>query len=124
MHSNNGGKTNASDTILNKNKDHVVLDLIKKIPVPIYFGYTDKKTPQEFIKELIRYAKAKGIEHSVIVERVLPVALKGKAAEWFEFMGGFTDWEKFQTGLQDAFGPADYKDALKRELEARTQHPN
>lgn len=94
-----------------------------RLPLPSYHGHADEKTPNEFLSELERFGVAQNIEPNDVVLRVVPVALTGAAQRWWEFMGGFTEWTLFKEALQTEFGSVNYTTLLKRELDARSQHP-
>ncbi|KAF4527214.1 hypothetical protein B566_EDAN006140, partial [Ephemera danica] len=95
-----------------------------KVPMPEYYGFQDARTPKDFLEELQRYGRAQGFTSASLLERIVPAALKGVAARWWTFMGGFNSWNDFEIGLQTEYGPPDYRDALLIELESRTQHPD
>lgn len=93
------------------------------LPMPKYEGFEDKKTPAQFISECERYARSQGFEPAVLLERAMLTALERSAYEWWDFTKGFTDWKTFCKALQAEFGAANYKEMLRREMEARTQAP-
>lgn len=95
-----------------------------KIPVPVFEGHADSRTPQEFIEEVERFRTTQGLSREETLAKVIPFALQKNALRWWNFYGGFEDWDKFVQALQKEFGATSYKQLLRRELDARTQHPD
>lgn len=95
-----------------------------RMDLPKYQGHGDAKTPSAFISAMERFATAQGISQTDLLQRAVPVALSGAAQRWWDFHGAFTEWESFKIALQREFGAINYIYILKRELEARTQHPD
>ena len=78
---------------------------VQKQPMPTYRGYDDPKTPSEFLMEVTRFAAAEGLNSTVVMQQLLPAALSDKVWRWWNFMGGFEDWDLFQAALQREYGP-------------------
>lgn len=99
-------------------------DLVRslKLEVPTFAGRADQKTPEQFVRSLIRYAKAQHQSETWVLRELLPVALVGDAERWWSSRGGFETWEEFSHDFHSAFGQPDRKRRLQRELDDRTQH--
>lgn len=108
-----------------ENANAIQKDPIKlKLPLPTFSGRGDPKSPSDFIMELERFAASKGVEPQQLLARAIPVSMTGPARRWWEFKKGFTKWSDFTDALSREYGATNYKRVLKRELEARTQHPD
>lgn len=90
------------------------------LPVPTYEGHTDPKSVADFLQELADYSSAEGLTDAEVLQRVLPVSLKGSAARWRRRQT-FGSWAQFKDQLRIEFLPPDYAVRLKDELRARTQ---
>lgn len=90
------------------------------LPVPTYEGHTDPKSVADFLQELADYRSAEGLTEADVLQRILPVSLKGSAARWRRRQT-FDTWAQFKDQLRIEFLPPDYVVRLKDELRARTQ---
>lgn len=96
-----------------------------RVPIPMYRGYDDPASPNEFLDSLRHYGQASGLSEEEMLRRVLPAALTGSAARWFRLVGQNAEsMDEFRANFRQEFLPADYTARLRRELEARTQHPD
>lgn len=95
-----------------------------KLPIPSFQGHSDPKTPNEFIDEVTRFGSSQGLNNEQLLHRVIPVALTKHALRWWTFSGGFETWNSFVKAFHLEFGATNYTILLRRELEARTQHPD
>lgn len=94
-----------------------------RISLPTYQGHRDEKTPSEFLCQLERFAASQNMTPTDILTRGVPVALTDAALRWWTFTGGFDKWDTFKEAFLNEFGPVNYRELLKKELDDRTQHP-
>lgn len=95
-----------------------------RLSVPTFSGYSDAKTPAQFLQELKRFGVSQEFSGTQLLQRVVPVALTGAALQWWDFNDGYGEWEAFAAALQREFGATNYTATLQRELQTRTQHPD
>ncbi|XP_077547981.1 uncharacterized protein LOC144160620 [Haemaphysalis longicornis] len=93
------------------------------ISVPRFTGYDDRKTVADFLSDLNVYKTASGASDEFVLTRVLPVALEASAGRWWRLQTPFASWADFEARFREEFLPPDYDYRIRRELEARTQHP-
>lgn len=93
------------------------------IAVPRFTGYDDPKTMADFLSDLNVYKTASGASDEFVLTRVLPVALEASAGRWWRLQTPFASWADFEARFREEFLPPDYDYRIRRELEARTQHP-
>ncbi|KAM7294068.1 uncharacterized protein ISCGN_023609 [Ixodes scapularis] len=99
-------------------------ELHPQLTVPVYTGYGDTKSVADFLGELDTYKAASGASESLIIKRILPLALQSSAACWLRLQTTFTSIAEFERRFRDEFLPPGYEYQILRELESRTQHPN
>ncbi|XP_077551282.1 uncharacterized protein LOC144164929 [Haemaphysalis longicornis] len=93
------------------------------ISMPRFMGYDDRKTVADFLSDLNVYKTASGASDEFVLTRVLPVALEASAGRWWRLQTPFASWADFEARFREEFLPPDYDYRIRRELEARTQHP-
>ncbi|XP_077531173.1 uncharacterized protein LOC144143271 [Haemaphysalis longicornis] len=93
------------------------------IAVPRLTGYDDRKTVADFLSDLNVYKTASGASDEFVLTRVLPVALEASAGRWWRLQTPFASWADFEARFREEFLPPNYDYRIRRELEARTQHP-
>ena len=94
------------------------------VSIPHYSGSMEKKTPFEFLLELEKYMSISGYTVHQMLEYVIPIALTEEAYEWYRFEKPFTSWDQFASKFRNEFQAVGYYEALRRELEMRTQGPS
>ncbi|KAL1484615.1 hypothetical protein MTO96_032500 [Rhipicephalus appendiculatus] len=85
------------------------------------------KTPMnlvDFIDDLSTFRTVSGLSELDVLQRVVPAALRGAAAQWLHFQPPFLSWDTFVAALQAEFSPVDYEYRVRCEFDARTQHPD
>ncbi|KAH9375717.1 hypothetical protein HPB48_014885 [Haemaphysalis longicornis] len=65
------------------------------LPVQTYEGHTDPKSVADFLHELADYRSAEGLTEAEVLQRILPVSLKGSAARW-PLRQMFDSWVQFK----------------------------
>ncbi|XP_077550714.1 uncharacterized protein LOC144163938 [Haemaphysalis longicornis] len=93
------------------------------LAVPRFTGYDDFKSVADFLSDLNVYKTASGASDEFVLTRVLPVALEASAGRWWRLQTPFASWADFEARFREEFLPPDYDYRIRRELEARTQHP-
>lgn len=93
------------------------------LAVPRFTGYDDFKSVADFLCDLNVYKTASGSSDEFVLTRVLPVALEASAGRWWRLQTPFVSWADFEALFRAEFLPPDYEYRIRRELEARTQHP-
>ena len=92
------------------------------VKIPRYAGSHESKTPYDFLQELEKYRLALGYTDEEILHHVVPLALTDEAYRWYIFQGNkVNNWQSFKEALRKEFQQADYLDALRRELDDRSQ---
>ncbi|XP_077548069.1 activity-regulated cytoskeleton-associated protein-like [Haemaphysalis longicornis] len=93
------------------------------LAVPRFTGYDDFKSVADFLSGLNVYKMALGASDEFVLTRVLPVALEASAGRWWRLQTPFASWADFEARFREELLPPDYDYRIRRELEARTQHP-
>ncbi|KAH6919548.1 hypothetical protein HPB50_029464 [Hyalomma asiaticum] len=53
-----------------------------KVDMPIYSGYQDSKSTNEYLDRLLYYQQATGLSDAELIAHMVPVSLTEQAAQW------------------------------------------
>lgn len=95
-----------------------------RMEIPTFCGRQDSRSPEEFLLQLQRYARASRKDVQWILCELIPVTLVDDALRWWLSCGEFEYFETFRASFLRAFGVPDRLRRLRMELDARTQHPD
>ncbi|KAL1444914.1 hypothetical protein MTO96_045320 [Rhipicephalus appendiculatus] len=73
--------------------------LTTPLTVPTFTGQNAKESVVDFIDDLSTFRTAWGLLELDVLQRVLPAALRGAAAQWLRFQS----WDTFMAALQAEF---------------------
>lgn len=100
---------------------------LKSVDIPTYSGFTEKKTPYDFLCDIEKYRQISGISFPMLLLQVIPIALTDDAFHWYNMemqWNPFPDWENFKSRFREQFQPHDYSKRLVKELGERSQGPD
>ncbi|KAG0422488.1 hypothetical protein HPB47_001692 [Ixodes persulcatus] len=63
---------------------------------PVYIGYNDAKSIADFLGELDAFKAASDASESLVISRILPLALQSSAACWLKLQPPFTSIAEFE----------------------------
>ncbi|CAL8097987.1 unnamed protein product [Orchesella dallaii] len=109
----------------NPNKE--IRSLIKNIEPPSFTGKADSKSAYDFLLELEKYQSITGCSNNLLLRGIIPYALKDRAYAWYEtedLIEKFKGWSDFVLRFRRKFQSYDYYEALKREIDQRSQGKN
>ncbi|CAL8134904.1 unnamed protein product [Orchesella dallaii] len=112
-------------TTLDPNKE--IRSLLKNVEPPTFTGKPDSKSAYDFLLQLEKYQAITSCSTNSLLKGIIPFALKDRAYSWYEtedLVEPFRGWTDFVLRFRRKFQSYDYYEALKRELDNRTQGKN
>ncbi|KAH7937213.1 hypothetical protein HPB49_008881 [Dermacentor silvarum] len=109
--------------------DHAQPVTLRKLmlDVPTFSGHNAGKLVTNFLDDLAHYRTVAGVWELDLLKRVLPVALRGTAAQWPRLQPPFLSWYQFVAAFKSGVPASALRvrwQEIRRELDNRTQHPD
>src|SRR5258705_3894833 len=91
--------------------------------IPSFTGERGE-SPMDFLIQLKKYRTIMQASETDFMTRVIPEALDGKAARWFDFTGDFETFEQFTGPFNNQYEPTDYAKHMREAMYFKGQGPD